>query len=169
MVPPPSDLPLVLFVCTGNVFRSLTAEVTVRHALGPGSRLAIGSAGTVANPQPVRPEMAERLAPLGLEAARHRPTRIDAALARRAAMVVAMGLDHRDELRSRFGIEPVLFAELAWGRSEGVLDVHEALPPDRLDRASVHDYVVQTVEQLAAVAPTVARVLVRRLVPAGAD
>ncbi|TMH71623.1 MAG: low molecular weight phosphotyrosine protein phosphatase, partial [Betaproteobacteria bacterium] len=36
---------VVLFVCTGNIFRSLTAEYALRRELGAQSAVAVASAG----------------------------------------------------------------------------------------------------------------------------
>jgi protein-tyrosine phosphatase len=45
----------VLFVCTGNIFRSLTAEYVLRRELGPNSRIVVASAGTDDYPHVVAP------------------------------------------------------------------------------------------------------------------
>lgn len=160
----PAPGPGVLFVCTGNVFRSFIAMCAVRQALGPGAGIPVGSAGTVARPQPVREVVLARLAARGVATPRdHRPTRIEPALASRYDLVVAMGLDHRDFLARELGIEAQLFAALAWDTSEGVLDVHEALP-DWADRpADAAAYIEAVVDRICEAAPRVAaRILARR-------
>ena len=43
----------VLFVCTGNIFRSVTAEYALKIRLGGDTSCVVGSAGTDIKPQPV--------------------------------------------------------------------------------------------------------------------
>lgn len=45
----------ILFVCTGNIFRSLTAEYALRNVLGVGTDIVVASAGTENFPHVVRP------------------------------------------------------------------------------------------------------------------
>lgn len=52
---PTNHMLRVLFVCTGNVFRSLTAEYALRRALGATSDVVVASAGTEEFPHVVRP------------------------------------------------------------------------------------------------------------------
>ena len=51
----------VLFVCTGNIFRSLTAEYALRAALGARRDIVVASAGTEDFPYVVRPLVREYL------------------------------------------------------------------------------------------------------------
>ncbi|HSF32988.1 MAG TPA: hypothetical protein VLK82_21270 [Candidatus Tectomicrobia bacterium] len=44
-------MPSILFVCTGNIFRSLTAEYALKAVLDPRSPIRVSSAGTVAIPR----------------------------------------------------------------------------------------------------------------------
>lgn len=43
----------ILFVCTGNIFRSLTAEYALKQYLGPQGMDCVGSAGSEAQPQSI--------------------------------------------------------------------------------------------------------------------
>jgi Low molecular weight phosphotyrosine protein phosphatase len=52
-----NTMPSILFVCTGNIFRSLTAEYALKARLDPGSPLRVSSAGTVALPQDMHPDV----------------------------------------------------------------------------------------------------------------
>ena len=48
----------VLFVCTGNIFRSVTAEYALKARQGDGMRCIVGSAGIDAKPQSDMPGFA---------------------------------------------------------------------------------------------------------------
>ena len=45
----------ILFVCSGNIFRSLVAEYALKAHLGSRARYLIGSAGIEASPQEIHP------------------------------------------------------------------------------------------------------------------
>jgi low molecular weight phosphotyrosine protein phosphatase len=57
----------VLFVCTGNIFRSLTAEHGLRHALKARADIHVSSAGTVDFPHVVRPNVRDHLLAKGFD------------------------------------------------------------------------------------------------------
>jgi protein-tyrosine phosphatase len=50
-------MPSILFVCTGNIFRSMIAEYALKAMLDPRSLIRVSSAGTVALPQAMHPDM----------------------------------------------------------------------------------------------------------------
>jgi protein-tyrosine phosphatase len=62
----------VLFVCTGNIFRSLTAEYALRRELGEGSGVVVASAGTEDYPYVVRQNVRDYLLSKGLDVSAHR-------------------------------------------------------------------------------------------------
>ena len=62
----------VLFVCTGNVFRSLTAEYALRAALNGRAGIAVAPAGTEDYAHSVMPEIRKHLLSRGLDVSAHR-------------------------------------------------------------------------------------------------
>lgn len=130
----------VLFVCTGNIFRSMTAEYALRSLLGSESVLTVRSAGIVADPAQVAPFVADYLRSRGLDVSPHRQTRIDAAAVSAEGLVVAMGLNHLQFIREKFGINVPLFNEVCFGLEQGVLDVDEMYPDwgSRIDEARAY-------------------------------
>jgi hypothetical protein len=69
----------VLFVCTGNIFRSLTAERGLRHALQDRADIHVSSAGTVDFPHVVRPNVRDYLLAKGFDVSRHQRRTLTAA------------------------------------------------------------------------------------------
>jgi protein-tyrosine phosphatase len=118
----------ILFVCTGNVFRSVMAEYAVQARLGPDSGLRVGSAGIEAAPQSRHPMIVDCLRAKGADPSGHVQRKLTRELLEEAEWVVAMGLDHRRFIRERFGREVPLFNQVCFEREEPVLDVHEAVP-----------------------------------------
>lgn len=120
----------VLFVCTGNVFRSLSAEFLLRRHFEVTLEIApeifcISSAGTVAQTPKVPSAVETELAIRGIDIRAHQPRKITHGLAVRQHVIVAMSTDHRDYISAVLGMESVLFNQLACGKDSPILDVHE--------------------------------------------
>ncbi|HZC81691.1 MAG TPA: hypothetical protein VE222_08230, partial [Nitrospiraceae bacterium] len=61
----------ILFVCTGNVFRSVAAEYALKARLVPESPYVVGSAGIAALPQPFPPLIHHHLLEKGIDPSQH--------------------------------------------------------------------------------------------------
>jgi protein-tyrosine phosphatase len=138
----------ILFVCTGNIFRSLTAEYALKAALGPQPAYRVSSAGTEAVPQEISPYVQERLRHHNLDPSGHRQRRVTAEILQEADLVVAMGLDHRAFLKEQFGQEACLFNQICFGIETPVLDVHEALPNEYHNPVAQQAYIREVVDYL---------------------
>ncbi|TAL35938.1 MAG: hypothetical protein EPN97_06770 [Alphaproteobacteria bacterium] len=131
----------ILFVCTGNVFRSMSAELALKSADEEG-RHTFSSAGTHAIlTQPVRAETQERLKSWGADSSGHKPRLLTADMIKEADLVVAMGTDHRDFIEKTFGVRPVLFMKVAQGMEQGIPDLNEAIPDYRENREGSKLYI----------------------------
>lgn len=136
----------ILFVCTGNVFRSMSAELALKSADTEGKH-SFSSAGTHAIlTQAVRSETQERLQYWKSDSSLHAPRLLTAEILADADLVVAMSTDHRDFIKKTFGVTPVLFMEVAQGKAEGILDINEALPDYRENREGSKVYIQGVVD-----------------------
>ena len=61
----------ILFICTGNIFRSMTAEYALKKSLGSASKIQIQSAELIDAPYPVKPMVSDYLRQLGLDVSEH--------------------------------------------------------------------------------------------------
>ncbi|MEQ1793643.1 MAG: hypothetical protein ABL970_05570 [Nitrospira sp.] len=86
----------VLFVCTGNIFRSLVAEYVLNHYLDGHGLYQVGSAGIEAKPQSIHPVVLARLLERGIDPASHVQRRLTQSLLEQADCIVAMGRDHQE-------------------------------------------------------------------------
>ena len=118
----------ILFVCTGNIFRSMIAEYALKEELGPDAPYRISSAGTEAAPQKIVPVVQESLARRGIDPTAHRQRRLDQIIVDDSDLIIAMGLDHRDFIARNFGLQVPLFNEVSYGYFAPVLDTNEAVP-----------------------------------------
>lgn len=149
----------VLFICSGNIFRSVVAEHALRAALPPDVSLIAASAGIEAMPQPVPPYLIACLKARGADLSAHVPRRLTRDLLAGCHTPIAMGLNHQDFIRREFGLDVPLFNRLCFDRDDPVLDVHEALPNWQSDPEGMRRYVDSVIEHIWTAAPR----LVQRL------
>lgn len=138
----------LLFVCTGNVFRSMAAEYAVRAQLCPQSSYRVESAGIKVKPQPIHPIISNRLIKKGADPSPHVPRMLTRELIDRADLVIAMGRDHREFIQKQFGSKVPLFNEVAFGEDKPILDLHEALPDWERDIVEARAYVESVIDHI---------------------
>ncbi|OGW64887.1 MAG: hypothetical protein A3H49_02545 [Nitrospirae bacterium RIFCSPLOWO2_02_FULL_62_14] len=154
----------VLFICTGNVFRSVTAEYALRTRMGPEMRLLVGSAGIEAKPQSLHPLIIEYLRAKGADPSAHVQRKLTRELLESVELAVAMGFDHRDFIREQFGRDVPLFNQVCFEKEEPVLDVHEAMPDWQSNMDEARAYVQSVVDHIWEATPALlARLPVYRL------
>ena len=143
----------ILFICTGNIFRSMIAEYALKAALGPTSPHTVRSAGIQANQMAMYEPVRERLIDLGIDPSEHQQTQLTADILDAADLGVAMGFDHQLFVRSEFDREIPLFKQVCFGRDEPVLDVGEAMPNWKDDPDVVADYTRTIADEIWSAMP----------------
>jgi protein-tyrosine phosphatase len=146
----------VLFVCTGNVFRSLTAEYALRAALNGRADITVASAGTEDYAHVVPPEISDYLMSKGLDVSAHRRRTLTREIIDASHLVIAMSLDHREYIRDRFGRSASVFLECCGGTAEALLDIHEAVPDFRTNRVAGTAYLRTTMDRIVELTPRLA-------------
>ena len=149
----------VLFVCTGNIFRSLTAERGLRHALLGRADIHVSSAGTVDFPHVVAPNVREYLLSKGFDVSRHQRRTLTEAILGESDLVIAMSVNHRAYLHSRFGRSAPLFLEACGEPGEALPDIEEAVLDWQTNPAAVDAHMRATIDRILDLTPS----LVRRL------
>jgi protein-tyrosine phosphatase len=147
-------LPSILFVCTGNIFRSMAAEHALRAQLRRHSPYLVGSAGIEAKPQSVHPIVRARLIHKGIDPAGHVQRRLTGELIQDAALIIAMGHDHQAHIAQAFGRHAPLFNQVSSGSETPILDLHEALPHWERDLEAAKAYLESIVDHIWNVTPT---------------
>ena len=138
----------ILFVCTGNVFRSMVAEYALKAHLTSDHALQVGSAGIKAVQQPILPLLREQLKQRGIDPRGHRPRQLTDHLLKQTDVVIAMSTDHQDFIRREFGREVPLFSQIVSGAIEPVLDVHEVIPNWEARIPEAREYILSVVERI---------------------
>jgi protein-tyrosine phosphatase len=146
----------VLFVCTGNVFRSLTAEHALRQALRERADIHVSSAGTVDYPHVVRPSVREYLRSKGLDVSAHGRRTLSEAMLDESHLVVAMSIDHASYIASRFGRAATLFLEACGEAAEALPDVEDVVLDHATGPDAVDAHVRATIDRIVLLTPRLA-------------
>jgi protein-tyrosine phosphatase len=152
-----TTMPSILFVCTGNLFRSLTAEYALKARLDPSLPIRVSSAGTVAIPQQIHPDVRAYLMQRGVDPSPHEQRRVSAQLLSTSDLVIAMSTDHQAFLLDTFQYRAPLFNEICHGRPEPLLDIWEAIPTWETDLEAARHYAFQVMEYIWASTPCLLR------------
>ncbi|MFP4111535.1 MAG: low molecular weight phosphatase family protein [Candidatus Woesearchaeota archaeon] len=142
----------VLFVCTGNIFRSMSAEHILKH-LDKNNDFMVASAGTDAVIQNMSPYVRAELESFGVDPSSHSQTQLTENVLKRYDLVVAMSTDHKDFIKRKFGVDVLLFNEIALGKKEGLPDIWEAIP-DYLEKPrATEEYMRRVVDYIYEAMP----------------
>jgi protein-tyrosine phosphatase len=148
----------ILFVCTGNVFRSMVAEHAVRAQLGSESGYLVGSAGIETKPQTIHPVILARLMQKGADPSLHLQRLLTQELVNQTDLIIAMGRNHREFIQRNFGRAAPLFNEVSFGTDLPILDLHEAMPDWEQNLRGARDYIEAVIDHIwDAVPPLVTR------------
>lgn len=141
-------MPSILFVCTGNVFRSVVAEYATKLHLGLDNLCLVGSAGIEAKPQPVHAWVRHCLREKGADVSKHMPRKLTRELLEGSDLVVAMSRDHQIFIHQEFGVDVPLFKQICYGRDEPIFDLHEVHPNWEQDLALARTYVSSVIDMI---------------------
>ena len=145
-----------LFVCTGNIFRSLAADVALRRALAGRTDVHVSSAGTDDYPHRVQPYTAGYLLQKGFDVSGHRRRTLTREILEESHLVIAMSTDHQAWIRERFSLEVPLFLEACGEGARWLPDIEDVVPDYLTNRAAVEAHVRTTIDRIIELAPRMA-------------
>lgn len=152
----------VLFVCTGNVFRSLTAEYALRQVLGNRQGISVSSAGTADLTCTVDPRVSAWLRSRGIDVSGHRRRTLTAEMLHPFVTVIAMSTDHREFIAGQYGRHDVpLFTQACGLEPAPVLDLHEAVADHDTNPAAAEEFIRLTIDRILQLTPQLASRLIR--------
>jgi protein-tyrosine phosphatase len=143
----------ILFVCTGNIFRSVTAEYALKASLAGGMSCTVRSAGIDAKPQSMHDWVQTRLREKGADPSTHVQRQLTKDLVAAADLVIAMGRNHQIFIQEQFGRDVPLFNQVCLGHDQPILDLHELMPDWETDPERARAYVWSVIDAIWATAP----------------
>ena len=146
----------VLFVCTGNIFRSLTADVALRSHLSHRADICVSSAGTDDYPHVVHPRVRGYLLAKGFDVSSHQRRTVTRPLLDESRLVIAMSTDHQAVLKERFGRQAPLFLEVCGEPAAWLPDIEDVVPDWQINKVAVEVHVRDTIDRILALVPRMA-------------
>ena len=146
----------ILFVCTGNVFRSVAAEYSLKKylELKGVSDWTVSSAGTDAHPIELDSSVVKALAEFGADVSNHTPRRLTRDILDAHDIVIGMAEDHLAFMKAEFGYrQALLFNDLAIGELTSVRDVPDEVPDYLTNHGAMEEVVLRTVRDIHAKVP----------------
>lgn len=132
--------PTLLFICSGNIFRSMSAEYSLKAQAGAAGKVIVRSAGLKPPPHGIVDFVRDHLAGKGIDISGHQPTQLESAMLDEVELPIAMGLEHQQIIEREFGRRLPLFSEVAYGTVEALRDVWEVVPDWRDNEAASAKY-----------------------------
>lgn len=140
-----------MFVCTGNIFRSLSAQECFKKYLTDNgiTDWTVGSAGTVADKAAPDPKTLETLREFGITNVVHEQRRLSREILDAYDVVVAMAEDHVEFMKSEFDYRyAVLFNEIAAHGRTSVKSVADITGDWRDNRPAIEEMIERTVKHI---------------------
>ncbi len=138
----------VLFVCTGNIFRSLAAEYAFNAMRGENSVCVASSAGIDVKAQDTHEWVRTKLHMKGIDISNHAPRPLTREMVKTVDLVVAMSINHQAFIHERFNREVPLFNQLCFQRADPIPDVHEVLPAWEENLEAARSYVWSVIDRI---------------------
>jgi protein-tyrosine phosphatase len=151
----------ILFICTGNIFRSLTAEYALRTAFAGGTPVVVSSAGTEDFPHQVWSAVRKHLLARGFDVRAHVRRTLTAEILQSATQPIAMSVDHREFVARRFGRTIPLFTEACGAGAEAMPDIGEAVPDFAVNETGALAHIHATIDKIIALTPALAARIIR--------
>lgn len=140
----------LLFVCTGNIFRSASAHYILIKQLEDNNinNIIVSSAGV----KPFEPHMHEStentLKELNIPFNKHVARKLTKEILDENDIIVSMSTDHRDFIEENYGVKTYLFNEIAYGKQTALLDNSEAIEDWQTNKKAYYDYNVEMVKYI---------------------
>lgn len=150
----------VLYVCTGNVFRSMSAEYCLKDHLAKRgiTNITVDSAGIAPQPQIILPSTLERLSFHGITVS-HQPKEVTKGLVENNDLIIAMNTNHQDYIYEMYDVKAPLFNNVAYREATGVLDIEEYKPgvlTSKNETSEVQTYIYSIIDHIHKATPYVA-------------
>ncbi len=141
----------ILFVCTGNIFRSMSAEYCLKKYLSDQGikNWKVSSAGIVAKKEPIDPKTIKVLQSIGIKEINHNQKRLTKSMLNNYDAIIAMAENHLNFIRSKLSYKNVLlFNELASNKKSSIWDIEDEVKDYKTNRKAVEKKIEETVKEI---------------------
>jgi len=141
----------ILFICTGNIFRSLSAEYILKKYLFDNKIFGyqVSSAGTIAKEEPVDKKVKSTLEKLGIKEIKHKQRKLTKDILDENDVIIAMAKNHYDYIKNNFSSKNVFyFNELAKNEKSSMWDIGDVIKNPKENRQLVEDQIEKTINYI---------------------
>jgi protein-tyrosine phosphatase len=138
----------ILFVCSGNIFRSLSAEHCLKNYIKKNKikNINVSSAGITAHKQEIHTVTLEALKEFNISVKNHKQRKLSKEIINKQDLVIAMGLNHQEFIKEKFNKTVPLFNEIVCSKKTPILDIGEKFKNKKSKKAE--KYIKKTVIQI---------------------
>lgn len=136
----------ILFVCTGNTFRSMCAELFLKKHL-KNKNITVSSAGIVAKKAPLHKVVKEELEKLGFDTTKHKQRKVTKKILEKADIIISMSTEHKKFLKEKFNTKSILFNEICHGKKEPFLDYPDIIKETH-SRKKAEEYLIKAIPEI---------------------
>lgn len=134
----------ILFVCSGNVFRSMSAKYCLQNFLDKKNikDVIVDSAGisvTPKKPQKIALEVIDSFLKRGINVSKHLSKNISKVDLKSFDLIVSMGYNHKKYLKDKYNVSSVLFNKVCYGVNYPVYDNNEVLKEYKGFRGEIYN------------------------------
>lgn len=134
----------ILFVCSGNVFRSMSAKYCLENFLNKKNirDVIVDSAGisvTSEKSQKIALEVKEYFFKRNIDVSKHIPKNVSEVNLSSFDLVVSMSYNHKKYLKEKYNVSSVLFNKVCYGVNYPVYDNNDILKDYKGFRGSIYN------------------------------
>ena len=113
----------IIFICTGNIFRSMSAEYLLKKHLKDNNdnSIEVSSAGTAVIPLGLYKNTKDRLSFYNLDVSKHKQTQVTKEILLGKDFIICMTKKHMQYIMD-LGFRPLLFNKIAYNDDYDLLD-----------------------------------------------
>lgn len=137
----------ILFVCTANIFRSVSAHYIIQdYVLKNNLEILVSSAGIEVDESLIFDDtITDTLFKFGIDATEHIPRQITKKIIEDFDLIVVMGKNHFDYIKKNFDLEPIFFNEIISNSKTPVMDVTEIFSENKRATKGWTEYIIKVI------------------------
>ncbi len=145
----------ILFVCSGNIFRSVSAELCFKNYIKSNKLPLVrcSSCGLTAYPQEFNFGTKKAFDFLGIDYSSHKQTQITKKIVLDSDLIVAMAQNHKDFVEDNYKKKTYLFNFLATGENNSVPDLNDVIYDWYSNKKAADNYCYNTILEINSKIP----------------
>jgi protein-tyrosine-phosphatase len=140
----------ILFVCTGNTFRSMSAHYLMEKYVKDNNikNVSVDSAGINLSKSNLEDFTINLLKSYDVDVSNHIPKFVSKKLLDNSDLIISIAKNHQVFLKKEFSINSVLFNEICFNKNSSVKDVGEAIKNYKINPDKGHEHIKKIITYL---------------------